>query len=156
MDGGEAAQQRGTNQSARQQNASASRSESQESRQQYGSQAQQNRQDYGNAAREDRQDAWDDAADDFHGGVYVGPGGGVHVYDGSGLAAATAVAVGTAVSVSAIQQMTTPTASGPPACTMESVTVAGANYYHCEPNWYQKAYVNGEMSYVSVAPPPGF
>jgi hypothetical protein len=39
---------------------------------------------------------------------------------------------------------------------MTSVTVSGTNYYHCAPNWYQKAYVHGEMSYVSVAAPPGF
>ncbi len=39
---------------------------------------------------------------------------------------------------------------------MTSVTVGEDNYYHCAPNWYQKAYVNGELSYVAVAAPPGF
>jgi hypothetical protein len=39
---------------------------------------------------------------------------------------------------------------------MTMVTVGDTNYYRCAPNWYQKAYVNGELSYVSVAPPPGF
>ena len=111
-------------------------------------------QNYG-ATQEDRQDAWDDAADDYHGGVYYG-GGGYHYVDGDDLAAATAIAVGTAVTVGAMQKMTTPTASAPAPCTMQSVQVANGTFYHCAPNWYQKAYVNGEMSYVSVAPPPGF
>ena len=67
-----------------------------------------------------------------------------------------AIAVGTAVSMSTMQAMTTPSASQPAACTMTSVTVSGVNYYHCGPSWFQKAYVQGEMSYVAVAPPPGF
>lgn len=71
-------------------------------------------------------------------------------------AAATGIAVGTAVTMGTMQAMTTPSASEPAACSMSSVTVGDTNYYHCAPNWYQKAYVNGELSYVSVAAPPGF
>ncbi len=56
--------------------------------------------------------------------------------------------------MSTMQAMTTPSGGQPAACTMTSVKVSGANYYQCGPNWFQKAYVNGEMSYVAVAPPP--
>jgi hypothetical protein len=39
---------------------------------------------------------------------------------------------------------------------MTSVTAGDATYYQCGPSWFQKAYVNGEMSYVAVAAPSGF
>ena len=81
--------------------------------------------------QENRQDAFDDAYDDY------GPrwGGSYYNYAGGALAAATVIAVGTAVTVGTMEAMTTPTATQPAACT---------------------AYVNGEMSYVAVAAPPGF
>jgi hypothetical protein len=39
---------------------------------------------------------------------------------------------------------------------MTAVPVAGVTYYRCGPNWYQKAYANGEVAFVVVAPPPGY
>jgi hypothetical protein len=93
----------------------------------------------------------DDAYDDY------GPHwGGGYNYSGGAVAAATAIAVGTAVTMSTMQAMTTPSATQPAACTMTSVAVGDVNYYQCGPSWFQKAYVNGEMSYVAVAAPPGF
>jgi len=38
---------------------------------------------------------------------------------------------------------------------MTSTTVGGETYYQCGSNWFKKAYVEGELAYVSVAPPPG-
>jgi hypothetical protein len=38
---------------------------------------------------------------------------------------------------------------------MSKVQVGETTYYQCGSSWYEKAYVNGEASYVSVAPPPG-
>jgi hypothetical protein len=97
----------------------------------------------------------DDAYDDYHGG-YPHWSGGYYSYPAGAAATATAIAVGTAVTVGTMQAMTTPTATQPAACTMTSVKVNDVNYYHCGPSWFQKAYVNGEMSYVAVAAPPGF
>lgn len=103
--------------------------------------------------QEDRQDAWDDAEDIRGVAVY---GGEVHVVEDDDVARAAALAVGTAVTVGAMNRMTTPSTSGaPPPCTMSEVRVGETTYYQCGPNWYEKAYVNGETSYVTVAPPPG-
>ena len=66
------------------------------------------------------------------------------------------IAVGTAVSVSAIQAMSQPAQDQPTPCAMTPVTAADATYYQCGPNWYQKSYANGELVYVVVAPPPGY
>lgn len=96
--------------------------------------------------QENRQDALEDAH--WSGGYYRYPTGGA-------VAGAAAIAVGTAVTVATMQAMTAPSGSQAPACTMTSETVGDVNYYRCGPNWFQKAYVEGEMAYVSVAPPPG-
>lgn len=69
---------------------------------------------------------------------------------------AVAIAAGTAVTAAAIQSMSTPQQGRAAACTMSTAVIDGLTYYHCAPNWFQKAYVNGEMTYVSVAPPPGY
>ena len=37
-----------------------------------------------------------------------------------------------------------------------TVPVAGTTYYRCGPNWFQKAYTGGQVSFVVVAPPPGY
>jgi YHS domain-containing protein len=55
-----------------------------------------------------------------------------------------------------MQSMTTASAGRPAACTMSTAVIDGTTYYHCAPNWYQKAYVNGETTYVAVAAPPGY
>lgn len=104
--------------------------------------------------QQNRENALDDYADDYHGPHW---GGGYYNYPaGAGLATATAIAVGTAVTVGTMNAMTTPSAGHAAACTMTSVTVGEVAYYRCDPNWFQKAYVNGEMTYVAVAAPPGF
>ena len=103
--------------------------------------------------QQNRQNAADDYADDYHGAHW---GGGYYNYPAGGLAAATAIAVGTAVTVGTMQAMTTPSGGQAAACTMTSVQVGDATYYQCAPNWFQKAYVNGETSYVAVAAPPGY
>jgi hypothetical protein len=36
------------------------------------------------------------------------------------------------------------------------VPVGDVSYYQCGPTWYQKAYTGGEVTYVVVAPPPGY
>jgi hypothetical protein len=100
-----------------------------------------------------RQDAYDDA---YHGGNPNWSGGYYNYPVGAAAVTAGAIAVGTAVTMSTMQAMTTPSAAQPAACTMSSVTVGDVNYYHCGPSWFQKAYVQGEMSYVAVAAPPGF
>ena len=138
-----------SNQDSRQQSASAN----QDSRQQQQQQAQQSRQQqqdqlqqqgYQNRSnlQEDRQDAYGDAH--WSGAYYDHPVG-----------AATAIAVGTAVTVGAFQAMTTPSESQPASCNMTSVNKGGVTYYQCGANWYQKAYANGEMAYVVVTPPAG-
>ncbi len=43
-----------------------------------------------------------------------------------------------------------------PSCTMTTVPVADMTYYRCGPNWFQKAYTGGQVSFVVVAPPPGY
>jgi hypothetical protein len=158
---GQAGEQAGANQAARQESTSAaresaasSRSQAQQERQQAASDAQNSRQEQASDLQEDRQDAWNDAAEDVDGVVVYG--GEVHTIDDDDVGTAAAIAVGTAVTVGAMQRMTTPSSSGaPPACTMSEVPVGETTYYQCGPNWYEKAYVNGETSYVSVAPPPG-
>jgi hypothetical protein len=95
------------------------------------------------------QDKRQDAYEDAHWG------GGYYRYPGGAAAGAAAIAVGTAVTMSTMQAMTTPSGNQAPACTMTLVTVNGVNYYQCGPNWFAKAYVEGEQAYVAVAPPPG-
>ena len=62
-------------------------------------------------------------------------------------AAATAIALGTALTVSAFNSLT---------CTPTVVSVGAVTYYQCGPNWYNQAYQNGDVVYMSVAAPPGY
>ena len=66
--------------------------------------------------------------------------------------------MGTIVTAAAMQSATTTTATSTraPACTMTQVTVASDIFYKCGSNWFQKAFTNGEVTYVVVNPPPGF
>ena len=41
-------------------------------------------------------------------------------------------------------------------CSPAVVTVSGTSYYRCDSTWYNRSYVNGTVSYVTVAPPPGY
>ncbi|HET7289291.1 MAG TPA: hypothetical protein VFJ67_02540, partial [Thermodesulfobacteriota bacterium] len=60
---------------------------------------------------------------------------------------ATAIAVGTALTVSAFNSLT---------CTPTIVSVGGVSYYQCGSNWYNQAYQGGDVVYVSVGAPPGY
>jgi hypothetical protein len=117
----------------------------QQNRQNQQDQLQKNSQQNQQNMQEGRQEAYEDAH--WSGGYYAHPTGAV--------AAATVIAAGTAVTMSTMQAMTTPSGAQPAACTMTSVTVSGVNYYRCGPNWFEKAYVQGELAYVAVTPPPG-
>ena len=162
------------NQANRQNTASTNRADSQGSRQDYGTSQQQNRQQQQDQLQQNRQQQQDQrqtssqanqaykqqnrqnfAEDNYHGGNPHWSGG-YYAYPAGAVAAATAIAVGTAVTVNTMHALTTPTATEPAPCSMTSVDVGGVNYYHCAPNWFQKAYVQGEMAYVAVATPPGF
>lgn len=156
-----------SNQAARQQSASSTTSSNQAARQQSRGDAQQDRQDYASSSREDwqdhqqrmqedRQDAWNDELDNVYRGGAYWHGGYVNTVDSGDLAAAAVLVAGTAVTVSAIHSMTTPSASRPAACTMTTAVINDVTYYHCAPNWFQKAYVKGEMTYIAIAPPPGY
>ena len=149
--------QRGGGQGSRQQAASSNAAsstqgsrqqaagENQAQRQQAANENQAQRQEQGAQNQQNRQETYEDAH--WSGSYYRYPGGAA--------AGAAAIAVGTAVTMNTMQKMTTPSGGQPAACSMTSVTVSGVNYYQCGPNWFQKAYVNGEMSYVAVAPPAG-
>jgi hypothetical protein len=41
-------------------------------------------------------------------------------------------------------------------CTATVIVAAGTTYYRCESSWYTQAYAGGGMTYVLVAPPPGY
>ena len=36
------------------------------------------------------------------------------------------------------------------------VSAGGTSYYGCGGAWYNQAYVNGSVTYVTVTPPPGY
>jgi hypothetical protein len=114
----------------------------QEDRQDWKDQNREDWQDYGRNAREDRQDYYDNH--------------GYHDYDDNWewgdnveypYAAAAAIAVGTALTVSAFNSLT---------CTPTIVSVGGVSYYQCGSNWYNQAYQGGDVVYVSVGAPPGY
>jgi len=60
------------------------------------------------------------------------------------MAVATGVAVGTAISASAMKSMS---------CPMTPVVVNGYTYYQCGSTWYQPAYQGSSVTYVVVNPP---
>lgn len=99
-------------------------------------------QDYGNNARNDRQEFYDDNDynrydDDWEWGDNV-------EYP---VAAMTAVAVGTALTVSVFNSMT---------CSPTTVYANGVAYYQCGSTWYNQAYQQGDVVYVVVDTPPGY
>jgi hypothetical protein len=112
----------------------ANRQSNQENRQDYHTENREVWQDYGNNARNDRQDYYDDNR--YWGGNVEHP-----------VAAATAIAVGTALTVSAFNSQ---------ACNTTVVSVGGVTYYQCGSNWYNQAYQDGDVVYVSVGAPPGY
>lgn len=100
-------------------------------------------QDYGNNARNDRQEFYDDNNnyyrydDDWEWGDDV-------EYP---VGAMAAIAVGTALTVSAFNSMT---------CNPTTVYVNGVAYYQCGATWYNQAYQQGDVVYVVVDAPPGY
>jgi hypothetical protein len=118
--------------------------------QQHQSQQQEDRQQSASQRQEDRQDFYEDEVQPYGGYRYYGSG-----WEDDDFAAGmvTGFVVGTTLSMAAAQSMSSsPQAS----CTMTTVPVAGATYYQCGPNWYQKSYTEGEVTFVVVAPPPGY
>ncbi len=102
------------------------------------------RQDYRGEAREDWQDYgenwhddhWDGYWDSYWGAAAVGT-----------VAAATAYAIGTAITASAFYALP---------CTSTTVVVGGVTYHQCGTTWYQPAYSGGGVTYVVVNPPAGY
>jgi hypothetical protein len=130
-------QQQASSQSSRESNArelqstrSQDKATAREDGQSYGTQRQEDRQSYGEQARNQRQDY----ADDYYGSYPVG----------AGLAVATGVAVGTAITASAFQLMS---------CPMTPVVVNGVSFYQCGSTWYQPAYQGNSVTYIVVNPP---
>ncbi|WP_041810916.1 hypothetical protein [Azospirillum baldaniorum] len=41
-------------------------------------------------------------------------------------------------------------------CTPTVVPYGGVSYYGCSGTWYNRSYVNGSVTYVTVTPPPGY
>ncbi|WP_449232470.1 hypothetical protein [Azospirillum doebereinerae] len=41
-------------------------------------------------------------------------------------------------------------------CSPTLVTAESVSYYGCSGTWYNRSYVNGAVSYVTVSPPPGY
>jgi len=67
------------------------------------------------------------------------------------VAAWSALAVGTALTVSAFTSM-----QSQPECEFYTVLVEGTEYYRCGSTWYIQAYSGGDLRYMAVNPPPGF
>lgn len=114
----------------------------QESRQDWKDTNREDWQDYGDKARNDRQEFYDNNEyyrydDDWEWGDNV-----EYPY-----AAATAVALGTALTISAFNSMT---------CNPTTVYVNGVAYYQCGSTWYNQAYQQGDVVYVVVDTPPGY
>ncbi|HML96252.1 MAG TPA: hypothetical protein PKC29_12570 [Thermodesulfobacteriota bacterium] len=118
------------------------RGDRQDDRQDWKDQNREDWQQYGRNARNDRQEYYEhhdyyEYHDDWEWGENV-----EYPY-----AAATVIALGTALTVSAFNSLT---------CTPTVVTVGAVTYYQCGPNWYNQAYQNGDVVYMSVAAPPGY
>ncbi|MGF7209781.1 hypothetical protein GGE65_004384 [Skermanella aerolata] len=41
-------------------------------------------------------------------------------------------------------------------CSPTVVATGGVSYYGCGGTWYNQAYVNGSVTYVTVGAPPGY
>jgi hypothetical protein len=41
-------------------------------------------------------------------------------------------------------------------CSPNVVATGGVSYYGCGGSWYNQAYVNGSVTYVTVSAPPGY
>jgi hypothetical protein len=148
----------------------------QSSRQQYGSSAQSSRQQTATGMQSSReqtatgmqsrhqQTATDmqSSAQQYH-GAYPSTTSASSTWDaGAGFAAATTgAAIGAAVASSKPAQTSTTVVYATPAasqlCASPTVVpVGGSKYFKCGSVWYTQAYGPSGLTYVSVAPPPGF
>jgi hypothetical protein len=41
-------------------------------------------------------------------------------------------------------------------CTPTVVIVSGTSYYQCGATWYNRSYIDGDLTYVVVGTPPGY
>jgi hypothetical protein len=75
-------------------------------------------------------------------------GGHYYDYDEANmwLAAGMVFVVGATLTVAAVQSLP---------CEMTAVSVQGVTYYRCGSSWYQRAFTNGEVTYVVINPPAG-
>ena len=118
----------------------------------------------------ERQENRQQYAGGYYGGYY---GGGPYYYDhhwdddwdGGEVAAVAlgAAAVGAMAGYAAGTQDTTstvvynaPTGITALPCTPTVTAVSGVTYYRCNSTWYTQAYTGDTVTYVVVAPPPGY
>ena len=71
--------------------------------------------------------------------------------NGDGSAASPGHPIGTVLSASAFQQLTTQ-----PGCELFQIEHSGARYSRCGGTWYVEALSGGELGYVAVEPPSGY
>jgi hypothetical protein len=112
------------------------RGEGREDWQQFLDQQQQDRQNYQSGMAHQRQEWWEEE--------------GGHYYDGyeasSWMAAGMMFAVGATLTAAAVASLS---------CTMTPVAVSGTTYYRCGNQWYERAFTNGQVTYVVINPPAG-
>jgi hypothetical protein len=101
---------------------------------------------------QDRSDAARDIADDWDGHYYHGGSG-----SGSGWGYGVAGAVvGGAIGYAAGAAAATPSYVATLPCSPVVVQSGGATYYGCSGYWYNRTYVDGSVTYITVNPPPGY
>ena len=107
---------------------------SQEDRQEWKDQNREDIQDERKDRQEDRQDFIEDEHDDYwddRNSFYVG-------------AAVGAASVRTTTYITTLP------------CTTTAVVVNGVSYYSCTSTWYQRSYSGSQVTYITVAAPPGY
>ena len=112
-------------------------SERQSQRQQAASDMQQSDQNQQDKNRED----WQDWADDQHWDNHW------YGYGNTGAAFVAGTAVGAAATRTYVTTLP---------CDYTTAFINGSTYYQCGSTWYSRGYVNGNVTYVVVQPPPGF
>ena len=70
--------------------------------------------------------------------------------------AGTAAVVGGAISSASTPSYTTYNYYNTLPCTATTVVAGGVTYYQCGSTWYNQAYSGDSVTYVTVAPPPGY
>ena len=74
------------------------------------------------------------------------------------LGAVGGYAAGQSSASSTVVYTTPPPAAGYTSlpCTPSVIAVSGVTYYQCGSTWYNQAYSGDSVTYVTVAPPPGY